>query len=73
MASALSFVNIFLLAFGGIALIVGTFIIYNTFTMIISQRVRELALGLPGLAAWQWVEGRRWLARRPDKASSAPR
>lgn len=43
-ASALSFINIFLLAFGGIALIVGTFIIYNTFTMIISQRVRELAL-----------------------------
>jgi putative ABC transport system permease protein len=43
-AQALSFINIFLLAFGGIALIVGTFIIYNTFTMIISQRVRELAL-----------------------------
>jgi putative ABC transport system permease protein len=43
-ASALSFVNIFLLAFGGIALIVGSFIIYNTFTMITAQRVRELAL-----------------------------
>ncbi|HEY7046992.1 MAG TPA: FtsX-like permease family protein [Jatrophihabitantaceae bacterium] len=43
-AKALSFVNIFLLAFGAIALIVGTFIIYNTFTMIIAQRVRELAL-----------------------------
>jgi putative membrane protein len=34
------------------------------------KRVRELALGLPGLAAWQWVEGRRLLARRTDKASS---
>ncbi|HEY3715895.1 MAG TPA: FtsX-like permease family protein [Jatrophihabitantaceae bacterium] len=43
-SQALSFVNIFLLAFGAIALIVGTFIIYNTFSMIIAQRVRELAL-----------------------------
>jgi len=34
------------------------------------KRVRELALGLPGLAAWQWVEGRRLLARRTDKARS---
>jgi putative ABC transport system permease protein len=41
---ALSFVNIFLLAFGGIALLVGTFIIYNTFSMIVAQRLRELAL-----------------------------
>ena len=31
----------------------------------LTKRVRELALGLPGLAAWQWVEGRR-LARSPD-------
>jgi putative membrane protein len=38
----------------------------------LTKRVRELALGLPGLAAWQWVEGRRWLARRPGKASSTP-
>ncbi len=43
-AKALSFVNYFLLAFGVIALLVGTFIIYNTFSMIIAQRVRELAL-----------------------------
>ncbi len=42
--SALSFLNYFLLAFGGIALLVGTFIIYNTFSMIVAQRVRELAL-----------------------------
>ncbi len=27
----------------------------------LSKRVRELALGLPGLAVWQWVEGRRLL------------
>jgi putative membrane protein len=38
----------------------------------LTKRVRELALGLPGLAVWQWVEGRRWLSRRADKASSTP-
>ena len=42
--TALSFVNYFLLAFGAIALLVGTFIIYNTFSMIVAQRLRELAL-----------------------------
>ena len=42
--SALSFLTYFLLAFGAIALLVGTFIIYNTFSMIVAQRVRELAL-----------------------------
>nr|WP_179483507.1 FtsX-like permease family protein [Allobranchiibius huperziae] len=42
--TALSFVNYLLLAFGFIALIVGTFIIYNTFSMIVAQRLRELAL-----------------------------
>jgi hypothetical protein len=36
----------------------------------LAKRVRELALGLPGLAAWQWVEGRRLLARQTDQASS---
>ena len=43
-SKALSFVNYFLLAFGAIALLVGTFIIYNTFSMILAQRLRELAL-----------------------------
>jgi hypothetical protein len=34
----------------------------------LSKRVRELLLGLPGLCAWQWIEGRRVLRRRdpPD-------
>lgn len=41
---ALSFVNYFLWAFAGIALIVGTFIISNTFAMIVAQRNREFAL-----------------------------
>ncbi|MFE7799972.1 ABC transporter permease [Nocardia sp. NPDC057440] len=43
-SNALNFINYFLLAFGAIALIVGTFIIYNTFSMIVAQRLRELAL-----------------------------
>lgn len=34
------------------------------------KRVRELALGIPGLLAWQWAEGR-WVGRRRE-ASAAP-
>jgi putative ABC transport system permease protein len=41
---ALSFLNIGLLAFAGVAVFVGAFIIQNTFRIIISQRTRELAL-----------------------------
>jgi hypothetical protein len=29
------------------------------------RRVRELAWGIPGLLAWQWVEGKRLLRREP--------
>jgi putative ABC transport system permease protein len=42
--TALSFFNIFLLVFAGVSLLVGSFIIVNTFTMLIAQRTRELAL-----------------------------
>jgi len=41
---ALGFLNTFLLVFGVIALIVGGFIIYNTFNIIIAQRSKEMAL-----------------------------
>ncbi len=41
---ALSFFNIILLVFALIALFVGSFLILNTFSMLISQRTRELAL-----------------------------
>ncbi len=34
----------FLLVFAGISVFVGAFIIFNTFTMLVAQRVRELAL-----------------------------
>jgi putative ABC transport system permease protein len=43
-AEGLSFFNVFLLAFAAIALFVGTFIILNTFSMLVAQRSRELAL-----------------------------
>ena len=44
MSQALSFVNYFLVAFGLVALLVGTFIIANTFAMIVAQRTKEFAL-----------------------------
>jgi putative ABC transport system permease protein len=40
----LGFFTTFLLAFAGVALFVGSFIIVNTFSMLIGQRSRELAL-----------------------------
>jgi putative ABC transport system permease protein len=41
---ALGFINVFLLVFAFISVFVGAFIIYNTFTMLVAQRTRELAL-----------------------------
>ncbi|WP_406170002.1 ABC transporter permease [Streptomyces sp. NBC_00996] len=43
-SSAMSGMKTGLLVFAGIALFVGTFIIANTFTMLVAQRTRELAL-----------------------------
>ncbi|MEO6121186.1 MAG: FtsX-like permease family protein, partial [Acidimicrobiales bacterium] len=40
----LSFFNIFLLIFALVALFVGSFIIYNSFSIIVAQRTREMAL-----------------------------
>ncbi|MFJ4781056.1 ABC transporter permease [Streptomyces sp. NPDC088762] len=40
----MSSMNQMLLAFAGIALFVGIFLIYNTFTMLVTQRTKELAL-----------------------------
>ncbi|MFJ6385738.1 ABC transporter permease [Kitasatospora sp. NPDC092039] len=39
-----TFLTTFLMAFAGIALFVGVFIIANTFTMLVAQRTKELAL-----------------------------
>ena len=44
LTQALSFINTFLLVFAFIALFVGCFIILNTFSMLVAQRTRELAL-----------------------------
>ncbi|MEV6370960.1 FtsX-like permease family protein [Micromonospora musae] len=41
---ALSFFNRILLGFAAVALLVGTFLILNTFSIIVAQRTRELAL-----------------------------
>lgn len=40
----LAFFNIFLLVFAGIALVVGAFVVYNAFRVVVAQRTRELAL-----------------------------
>jgi putative ABC transport system permease protein len=40
----LSFVTVLFSVFAGVALFVGSFIIWNTFTMIVTQRSREIAL-----------------------------
>jgi len=39
----------------------------------LSKRVRELALGLPGLFVWQWVEGHHLARRGEDKLNSTSR
>jgi len=41
---ALSFMSSFLLVFAGVSLLVGSFLIINTFSILVSQRSRELAL-----------------------------
>ena len=44
LSQALGFVSTFLLVFAAVALFVGAFIIFNTFSMLVAQRTRELAL-----------------------------
>ena len=43
-AESMKMVSIMFMIFAGIALFVGSFIIWNTFTMIVTQRSREIAL-----------------------------
>ncbi len=42
--NSLSFLNILLLVFAGIAVFVGAFIIFNTFSITVAQRTKEFAL-----------------------------
>ncbi|MFC6238523.1 ABC transporter permease [Longivirga aurantiaca] len=44
LSEAFQFINTFLLAFAFIALFVAVFLIFNTFSMLVAQRTRELAL-----------------------------
>ncbi|MBI1376116.1 MAG: FtsX-like permease family protein [Frankiales bacterium] len=44
LATAFQFINVFLLTFAFIALFVAVFLIFNTFSMLVAQRTRELAL-----------------------------
>ncbi len=44
LASGMQFITYLLLVFAGIALLVGSFLIVNTFTILVAQRARELAL-----------------------------
>jgi putative ABC transport system permease protein len=53
-AEDLKFLNILLGIFAGVALFVGSFIIWNTFTMTVTQRSREIALTRAvGATRWQ--------------------
>lgn len=44
MSEALGFFNTALLVFAGVALFVGSFIIFNTFAIVVAHRTREMAL-----------------------------
>jgi putative ABC transport system permease protein len=44
LSEALGFIRIALLVFAGVALLVGGFLIFNTFTITVAQRTREFAL-----------------------------
>jgi putative ABC transport system permease protein len=51
--SGFSFVTVILSVFGGLALLVGAFVISNTFSILVAQRTRELAL-LRAVGASRW-------------------
>ncbi|HEX4492772.1 MAG TPA: FtsX-like permease family protein [Acidimicrobiia bacterium] len=42
--ASLGFINVFLMSFAVVALFVGSFVIYNTFTITVAQRTKETAL-----------------------------
>ena len=43
-AEDLSFIRIILLVLGGVSLLVGSFLIFNTFSITVAQRIRELGM-----------------------------
>lgn len=42
--TSFAFINVFLMAFAIVALVVGSFVIYNTFSITVAQRTKETAL-----------------------------
>src|SRR5206468_4414773 len=44
LSDALGFIRVALLIFAGVALLVGGFLIFNTFTVTVAQRTKEFAL-----------------------------
>ena len=70
LSDALGFIRIALLVFAGVALLVGGFLIFNTFTVTVAQRTKEFALlrvigasRRPGDA----LDAARDVLRRPDR------
>jgi putative membrane protein len=63
---------------GALGVLEGSFVVFGALfglpaetalTISLSRRVRELALGVPGLFVWQWIEGRRALRRGRHEVS----
>jgi len=42
---------------------------YTALAISLTKRVRELALGVPGLLVWHWIESR-YLLRRADSIAT---
>lgn len=61
LTQSLAFVEVLLLVFAGVGLVVGAFVIHNTFAMLVGQRTRELgllrAMGAGGRQVWSSVLG----------------
>ena len=70
---AIAFLTTFLLVFAVIALVVGAFLIVNTFSILVAQRSRELALLRALGASRRQVMTGRCSSRRSCSGCSAPR
>ena len=68
----LGFLETFLLVFAGVSLVVGIFLIINTFSILVAQRSRELAL-LRALGASRRQVNRSVLARGGRRSASSAR
>ena len=69
---ALGFITTFLLIFAGVALVVGSFLIVNTFSILVAQRSRELAL-FRALGSRPAARSRGRCSSRPSSSGSSAR